>query len=120
MKTVEQWKELIRVELKTALRTRDTSWVAALRQTLAAIDNAEAAELRDTPQTQDAVFANSVAGAGAGDVQRRQLSPEDVLAVLAREQAERRAAIETLTQHQRHDEARELQRQLERLARLHG
>ncbi|MBL8938825.1 MAG: hypothetical protein JNM69_29965 [Archangium sp.] len=92
MKTVDDWKTLLRAALKAELRARRPFAVAVLRETLAAIDNAEAAELSEAPAVEHGVIAGGVAGLGAGEVARRALTPEDVSRLLAREIDDRRAA----------------------------
>lgn len=85
--------------LKDAIRARDTVAVSALRTTLSAIANAEAV---GTP-TQAAApvgsphFAGAVAGLGAGEVPRRQLSAADVHAIVRAEIAERSRAAADYT-----------------------
>jgi len=65
------------------LKARDATSVAALRSALSAIDNAEAVD-RSTPTAR--------LGVGAADVARRELSTEEVLAILRTEVAERTSA----------------------------
>ena len=95
MKTIDEWKTTLRAALKDAMRARQAATVSVLRETLAAIDNAEAAEVTAAPQVQHGVIAGGVAGLGAGEVARRTLSAEDVKAVLERELKERREAAKT-------------------------
>lgn len=113
MKTVEQWKEQLRVALKTELRARRSFAVAVLRETLAAIDNAEAAELAAAPTVELGVIAGGVAGLGAGEVARKQLTPEDVSKLIGRELDERRAAQAQYRALGRNEEAETLGLQLE-------
>jgi uncharacterized protein YqeY len=87
----------LRDALKTAMRTRDATAVAALRSALAAVDNAEAADPSHAPApgTEEAAFAGTVAGVGAGDVARRVLSEADVADLIGAEVAERDRTAET-------------------------
>src|SRR5215211_3191557 len=87
--------------LVDAMKARDQQAVAALRATLAAIDNAEAvdAEVVDADLALDSgdghpAVAGSVAGIGAAEVDRRILTPEETAAIVRGEVTEREAAAE--------------------------
>ena len=104
MKTVEEWKLALRAALKDAMRARQQQKVSVLRETLAAIDNAEAADASAAPRVEHGVIAGGVAGLGAGEVARRSLTPEEVRALIEHELRERREAQATygaLGQHER-------------------
>lgn len=103
----------MRAALRDALRTRQTHAVAVLRETLAAIDNAEAADTSAAPPVQHGVIAGGVPGLGAGEVPRRALSAEAATAIIEREIEERRDAATTLSALGRHEEARILNLQVE-------
>jgi uncharacterized protein YqeY len=118
MRAVDTWKELLRDALKAALRARQPDAVAVLRETLAALDNAEAADLSFAPPVQDGVISGGVAGLGAGEVQRRTLSADAATAIIEREIEERRDAATTYTAAGRHDEATRLMQQADVLAAL--
>jgi hypothetical protein len=60
--------------LGQAMKARDKTAIAAFRSALAAIDNAEAADLSDAPPMQPGAIAGGVAGLGAGEVPRRALA----------------------------------------------
>jgi uncharacterized protein YqeY len=117
-RTVEEWKAALREALREALRTRRAAAATVLRETLAAIDNAEAAEPGAAPPVQHGVIAGGVPGLGAGEVPRRLLSPEAVAAIVEREIRERREAAATYAAMGRHDEAGTLRLQLDVLAAL--
>ena len=89
--------------------------MAVFRETLAAIDNAEAADPSAAPPVQHGAIAGGVAGLGAGEVPRRRLSPEAVTAIVERELNERREAAARYTALGRHDEAARLALQVEAL-----
>lgn len=118
VRNVEEWKAVLRTALREALRTRQGAAAAVLRETLAAIDNAEAAEPGAAPPVQHGVIAGGVPGLGAGEVPRRLLSPETVVEIVEREMSERRAAAATYEALGRHDEAGTLRLQLDVLAAL--
>ncbi|HWU89928.1 MAG TPA: hypothetical protein VN253_21850 [Kofleriaceae bacterium] len=118
MRSVEEWKSALREALRGALRTRQMHAVAVLRETLAAIDNAEAAESSAAPPVQHGVIAGGVAGLGAGEVPRRMLSAEAVTAIVESEVQERRDAATTYSALGRHDEATTLRLQLDVLVSL--
>jgi len=94
------------------MRARDTSRTAAIRETLAAIENAEAQDTSLAPQGQSDVIAGAVRGLGAGEVARRELSPSDVAAIVERELRERREAAASYESLGRNDEADVLRRQV--------
>lgn len=118
MRTVDDWKQVLRGALRAAMQARATETVAVLRETLAAIDNAEAADPSAAPATQDGVIAGGVAGLGAGEVARRVLAPAAVEAILDREIREREEAAAHYVALGRLDEAGVLERQVAALAAL--
>jgi uncharacterized protein len=123
MRTVDEWKALLRAALRDAQRARETHSVAMLRETIAAIDNAEAPDISFAPSGQSDVIAGAVDGPGAGEILRRELSPQDVAAIIERELHERRAAATSYASLGRGDEADVLRRQadvLESIARSAG
>jgi uncharacterized protein YqeY len=105
MKTVDEWKALLRSRLRVALGAKDRPALTVLRETLAAIDNAEAPPLRSAPTSEDGVFAGSLGGLGAGEVARLVLTPEVVVAIVEREIRERREAAAEYVRLGRHAEA---------------
>jgi uncharacterized protein YqeY len=104
--------------LVDAMKARDQQAVAALRATLAAIDNAEAvhAEVIDDNLALDSgnghpAVAGSVAGIGAAEVDRRILTPEETAAIVRDEVTEREAAADILERVGRPDQAKRLRAQ---------
>jgi uncharacterized protein YqeY len=75
-------RDRLRDALKAAMRARDDVSRAAFRSALSVIDNAEAADLHDAPPEQAGVIAGGVAGLGAGEVARKQLSDEQLVQIL--------------------------------------
>ena len=75
-------RERLRDELRVAMKQRDKAAVAALRAALGVIDNAEAADLSDAPGVEPGLIAGGVAGLGAGEVARRQLSDRELVEML--------------------------------------
>jgi uncharacterized protein len=67
--TDKELRDLLRRDLGTALKARDAEAVAALRTTIAAIDNAEAVD-------------TTTIGVGSTEVPRRDLSMDDARAIL--------------------------------------
>jgi uncharacterized protein len=119
MRTVEAWKRVLRDALRDAQRARRALAVAVLRETLAAIDNAEAADSSAAPPVQEhGVIAGGVAGLGAGEVARRVLSAQEVTALIEREIQERQAAAATYEALGRAEEATALRAQIEALVAL--
>lgn len=117
MKTVEEWKAVLRAKLRTALGAKDKPALTVLRETLAAIENAEAPPMT-APTTVDGSFAGSVGGLGAGEIERLALTPDAVLAIVERELAERREAAVDYERLGRHEEAVALSAQADVLAAI--
>jgi len=119
MRTVENWRMLLRAELKRALVARRGHEIAVLRETLAAIDNAEAPPATAAPPGEaSAVFAGGIRGLGAGEVARLQLTPEAVAAIIGREIDDRKRAAAEYLALGRQDEAAVLAAQIELLESL--
>jgi uncharacterized protein YqeY len=118
MRTVEDWKLHLRAALREALRAKDTTSLSAIRETLAAIDNAEAADLSQAPAAQSNVIAGAADGLGAGDVARRALGPGEVTAIIEREIQERRDSAASYASLGRQSEAAVLERQADVLQSL--
>ncbi|HET9893499.1 MAG TPA: hypothetical protein VFQ44_00945 [Streptosporangiaceae bacterium] len=92
-----QVKSRLHAALRDAMRGRDAAAMSALRGALGSIGNAEAV---DTAQAAAAPssppggphFAGAIAGLGAAEVARRQLSTAQVEAIVAAEISERESA----------------------------
>ena len=124
--------------LVAAMKARDRQAVAALRSTLARIDNAEAvdADALDTEDEDAELFAadgfdgeavdagparyrgqrhpavaGSVLGVGAAEVDRRVLTPEEMAAVVRDDVEERELAADVLERVGRPDQAERLRAQ---------
>ncbi|WP_394824395.1 hypothetical protein [Pendulispora albinea] len=118
IRSVDEWKTVLRAALREALRSRQAHALAVVRETLAAIENAEAPDSSAAPPLQEGVIAGAVAGLGAGDVERRILSPEAATAIVEREIRDRRDAAVTYTALGRHEEAKALMQQIDVLLAL--
>lgn len=88
--TEEPLRERLRNALMKARKERDTTATTALRSAIAAVDNAEAIPAEAMPAA-GAIEAAPL-GVGASEAARRQLSEEDIAAILRREVAEREEA----------------------------
>lgn len=117
MKTVDDWKSLLRAKVRVALGAKDKPALTVLRETLAAIENAEATPLTNSPSV-DGAFAGSAGVLGAGEAARLVLSPEAVLGIVERELRERREAASEYARLGRHDEAAALTLRAELLAAI--
>lgn len=84
--------ERLRADLTAALRRRDRSAVSTLRSVLATIANAEAVPVDDRRVTVEGPVAGAVTGLGAAEAPRRELSEDDVRALVARDRDELLAA----------------------------
>jgi uncharacterized protein YqeY len=111
MRTVDEWKATLRTALRDAQRSRDTTAVAVLRETLATIDNAEAPDLSNAPAPGSTAIAGAVQGLGAGDIARRVLAPDEVASIVEREVRERRSTAATYVSLGRTVEAAQLEQQ---------
>lgn len=87
-------RDRLRGALTPAMRARDTAAVAALRSALAALDNAAAVPTGAGagPVASSARVAGAVAGLGAAEVPRRELTEAEQVAIVRTEVAEREAA----------------------------
>lgn len=115
--TVEQGphpalREVLRQRLTEAMRARDRSTAGAVRNVLAALDNAEAVDpaSQESPGTTSEHVAGAAAGAGAGDAPRRVLSADQERAVAAGEVVELRSAAAVLAAAGQHERGAELTR----------
>jgi uncharacterized protein YqeY len=89
----EEIRQRLKAALLVAMKAKDTVATAALRSAIAAIGNAEAVPPpAAAPLTGDARVAGSVAGLGAAEARRRALTEADLVAIIAAEASERRAA----------------------------
>jgi uncharacterized protein len=84
-------RQRLRTALPAALKARDRTAIAALRATLAAIDNAEAAD-RPAEVDRNLGIEQLPVGVGAAEVPRRELSDTQVEQIVRAEVAEREAA----------------------------
>jgi uncharacterized protein YqeY len=107
----------LRGALPPALKARDRVAVAALRSALAAIDNAQAVEAPPAPRS-GGVVAGAVAGLGAGEAPRRELSEGQIVAIVRAEVAERLAAAADYERAGRADAAGRLTAEADVLAAL--
>jgi len=98
--------------LRDAMRARDSVAVAVLRSVLGEVGNAEAVPVdeRSVPRVpvDGSLIAGSVSGAGAGDVARRELTDDDVAAIVRAEAADRRRSAEEYRSFGRDAEATSL------------
>ena len=78
----------------TARKQRDTVRVSALRSALGAIDNAETPDAVAVAGLQSGEIAGAVAGVGATEVARRELSDEQIRGLVQSEIDERRSAAD--------------------------
>jgi uncharacterized protein len=84
----------LRTTLTAAMKERDMATVRVVRSAIGAIDNAEAV---DTSVSADRIdgdshIAGATAGAGSSDVRRRELTDDNIVALLQTEIVDRRTA----------------------------
>lgn len=80
--------ERLRADLTAAMRRRDRAAVSTLRSVLSTIANAEAVPVADAPVADasaatEGPVAGAVVGLGAAEAPRRELSEDDVRALVA-------------------------------------
>ncbi|SEH87906.1 hypothetical protein SAMN04489835_5204 [Mycolicibacterium rutilum] len=120
MTTAQTWRTTLRAALLTARKDRDPVRVAALRSALAAIDNAETPDDARTDAPASATIAGGVAGLGAAEVDRRELSDAQIRALLTAEIDERRSAAAQVAAGGHPDRAATLDAEAAVLAGLMG
>lgn len=85
----EALRTTLRRDLTAAMKARDADAVAALRTAIAAIDNAEAVVApQAAPAATSAHIAGARAGLGAAEAARRQLTADELQAILRDQIAE--------------------------------
>ncbi|MDR6174524.1 uncharacterized protein YqeY [Nocardioides zeae] len=114
--TTTTLRDALRADLVVALRARDRTVATALRTTIAAIDNAEALPTDDVAPPTSGPVAGAVAGLGATEAVRRELSPNDLAVLLTTQVAERRAAADEVERHGRDADAARLRREADVVA----
>ena len=99
----------LRQQLSVALRDRDRIAVAALREAIAALDNAEAIPTdADMPARSGEYVAGAAVGLGAAEAERRILDAEAQGAIVRAEIEARLAAATTYEKHGRSARGAEL------------
>jgi uncharacterized protein YqeY len=91
---VSALEDRLRSALRIALRERNAVAMGALRSALAALANATAVQSVPLAPGADVHVAGSVAGLGAAEVPRRELTEDEATAIVRAEIAERTAAAE--------------------------
>jgi uncharacterized protein len=86
------WRTTLRDALLSARKDRDAVRVSALRSALSAIDNAETPDDARVQAPSSGTIAGGVAGLGAAEVARRELSDMQIRELLHAEIDERLAA----------------------------
>lgn len=108
MRTVDEWKALLRDGILAARKARDPIRAAAFKETLAAIEDAAAPPLEAAPAATEGVIAGTAGGLYAGEVARRHLTPDEARAVIARVGDERHAMADEFESHGRAEHAASL------------
>ena len=105
----------LRAALPAAMKARDRAAVAAIRSTLAAIDNAEAVDA-EAPVVEHARIAGSAGELGAGEAARATLTEQQVRDIVEQEAAERRSAADEYAGHGRDEQAAQLRAEADLVA----
>jgi uncharacterized protein len=110
-------RQRLRAALPAAMKSRDRVATAALRATLAAIDNAEAvAPAGGEPRGQ--AIEQVAIGVGATEVARRALTDDEVEQIVRAEVAEREAAADDYDRAGHTDRAEQLRGEARALASI--
>ena len=108
-------RQRLRAALPAAMKSRDRAATAALRATLAAIDNAEAVASADGVVRGQAIEQVAL-GVGATEVERRALTEPEVEEIVRAELAEREAAASEYDRAGRTERAEQLRSEARVLA----
>jgi uncharacterized protein len=109
MQTEDDLRPRLRRQLKAAVRDRDRIAVSALRDGIAALDNAEAVEPGQGIPTQGSEYvAGGLVGLGAAEVERRILDTALQRSIVRAEIEARLAAATTYEEHGQSARAAEL------------
>jgi uncharacterized protein YqeY len=106
----------LRRALTNAMKARDPIGIAAFRTVLAALDNAEAADLSDAPTVQHGRIAGGVAGLGTGDVPRSELTEARATEIARAHVIEWRTAAGVYERSENHDRVTRLRAEADALA----
>jgi uncharacterized protein YqeY len=111
-------RDRLRTALRVAMRARDGAAVAALRSAIAAVDNAGAVTAQapptgapSAPSATCADVAGALAGLGAGEVPRRELTEPEVADLIRAEVTDRLAAAGDYQRSGRAERADRLRRE---------
>jgi uncharacterized protein YqeY len=108
-------RQRLRDALTGAIKTRDKVAIAALRSTLAAIDNAEAVERPRTADRRPAIEQLEI-GVGSTEAARRELTEAQIERIVRGELAEREAAARDYQRAGRLEHAERLRGEIRVLA----
>lgn len=93
----DEWRTRLRGALLAARKDRDATRTSALRSALAAIDNAETPDGVELDAPASGEIAGGVVGLGVAEVARRQLTHEQIRALIGAEVDERLTAADEIT-----------------------
>ena len=116
----ETWRTLLRASLLAARKKRDSTRATALRSALSAIDNAETPATVQVYGQKSGEIAGAVAGLGAAEVARRDLSDEQIRDLVRSEIDERRSAADQFSAGGHAERAASLHAEVAVLAGLLG
>jgi uncharacterized protein YqeY len=108
MQSDDDLRAHLRRKLRAAVRDRDRIAVGALRDAIAALDNAEAVEPGETATAVSEFVAGGVVGLGAAEAERRVLDAESQRAIVKAEVESRLAAAAMYEQHGQSSRAADL------------
>jgi len=116
--SVEELRSTMRRDLVTAMKTRDSAAVKALRTAQAAIDNAGAVEVDGGgPAVGGTHVAGAVAGIGSTEAVRRDLTLDDVRELIRSQVVECDEGAEQYDRLDQHEAADGLRQQADALRR---
>jgi uncharacterized protein len=116
----EAWRTVLRASLLAARKKRDATRATALRSVLSAIDNAQTPDTVVVHARASGAIAGAVAGLGATEVARRELSEEPIRDLVLSEIDERRIAADQFAKSGRAERAAALHAEVAVLTGLLG
>ncbi|MBR8743923.1 hypothetical protein [Nocardiopsis sp. MG754419] len=109
-------RSMLRADLTTAMKARRRDSVAALRTTIAALDNAEAVPVRGAPaETTGAHIAGAEHGVGSTEARRRALTLDEALSLLRAQIEERTSEADRYASLGAREDAERLRREADAL-----
>jgi len=105
-------RDRMRGALTAAMKDRHVLAVSVLRTSLGAIDNAESVEVSRPSGVGDGSIAGAVSGLGAGEAVRRNLSEDQIRAIVMAEVSDRKSAATHYQEMSQYEDAARLRAEI--------